>query len=640
MINFMIWTGSFVVTALAAHEMGKWFRQFRLPAITGYLIAGIIVGPFALGLLDSEAAGSLRFIEELALAVIAFVAGSELYIKELKPRLRSIGFNAGGIVIATFALSTITILLLEDVIPFTRDFDTPSRIAVALLGATMMLALSPASTIAVIKEVRARGRFTRTVLGVTVLMDVIDIVIFAIMIAIATTLLTGQPFSVLFIAALVLDLVFAVILGLLIGWIMQGLLMTSFNKIFKALLVIGLGYLIFWLAGQVDVLSHELLPFELRVEPILVGVVAGFYVTNFTPQRSQLAEVLHDIESPVYVAFFTLTGITLNLDVLLGTLGVAVALFLIRALGLWIGTLAGGLIAREPKRLRNNAWMAYVTQAGIALGLAREVALEFPRLGDEFATMIIATVVLTILAGPLFLKASLRRVGEAHEPESGRTDEQRNALIFGIEEQSRALGRALASRGWEVTMADPAYQPDAERIKAPDFEVEMLPAITRSELFELMGTSTDAVVAMLPDDDLNLRICQIACEDFGVPRMVVRLNDVSRAHEFRELGATFVDPTSAMVNLLDQAVRAPQTAALLLHTDPTQEIVQITITNPDVNRMLVRDLRLPSDVLFLDIIRDGESIIPNGYTRLRLNDDVTLLGSPKSLEEVTLRLGY
>lgn len=120
----------------------------------------------------------------------------------------------------------------------------------------------------------------------------------------------------------------------------------------------------------------------------------------------------------------------------------------------------------------------------------------------------------------------------------------------------------------------------------------------------------------------------------------MRLNNPEMIDHFQALGALVVDPASAMINLLDQAVRAPQTTTFLLQQDSDREIIQITINNVDVDILFVRDLCLPHDVLLLDITRHGQSIVPSGYTRLRLEDEVTLLGPPESLNAATLKFGY
>ena len=183
---------AFAVLCLGSYMIGKGFKAIRLPTITGYLFAGALAGSFGVEMIESVEAESLRFVDEISLAVIAFVAGSELYLKELRPRLRPILSTAGGIIVTAFTLLTIAIFLLTEVLSFTSGYSTSARVATALLGGAVLLALSPPSTIAVIKEVRARGPFTRTALGVTVLMDVAIIVLFAVMTSIAAALLAAD----------------------------------------------------------------------------------------------------------------------------------------------------------------------------------------------------------------------------------------------------------------------------------------------------------------------------------------------------------------------------------------------------------------------------------------------------------------
>ena len=121
---------------------------------------------------------------------------------------------------------------------------------------------------------------------------------------------------------------------------------------------------------------------------------------------------------------------------------------------------------------------------------------------------------------------------------------------------------------------------------------------------------------------------------------MVRPNDLGRSDQLNEYGALIVEPTSAMVYLLEQTVRAPQSAAVLLHPDSGRDLVQITVNNPDVDGQLLRDLRLPTDVLFLDVTREGDVILPNGYTRLRSGDEITLIGREPSLGEAMIKLGF
>lgn len=635
----LLYTIAFFVLCLASHSIGRFFSRIRLPYITGYLFAGALVSSFGLDLIPVEAAASLRFIDEISLGVIAFVAGSELYLKDLRSRLRRILWTGGGVLAVGLVLMGLAIYILTQFIPFTQGMSVSGRIAVALLGSTVLLALSPPSTIAVIREVQARGPFTSTALSVTVLMDVVIIILFAVSASLASALLLGETFSIGFAGVLALDLALALMIGYAAGQLLNGLLGLPIHKLIKTALIVALGFLIFELAGQVKLLSALYLPFEIYIEPLLIALIGGFIVTNFTSHRNLFDEILHDIGPAVYVAFFTLTGIALKLDILWATLPIAFLLFFVRMGGVFLGSYIGSSIAGATPQVKRLSWMAFITQAGIALGLAREVAVQFPDLGTSFATLIISVVVLNEVFGPLFLKSALKRVGEAQVPVPRHQEEVRDALILGIEASSVALARQLQAHHWRVIMADT----DASRVKRfgeGDLQVHHLAEVNSASLGALLTDKTDAVVTLLDDDALNLHVCQLSAERFGISRLVVRAADLSRYDQFRRLGALVVDATSAMVNLLDQAVRAPQSAALLLHQNGGREMVQLTISNAVIDGLFVSDLRLPTDVLLLDILREDASIVPHGNSVLRLRDEVTLLGSTESLEAVTAKLGY
>ena len=177
------------------------------------------------------------------------------------------------------------------------------------------------------------------------------------------------------------------------------------------------------------------------------------------------------------------------------------------------------------------------------------------------------------------------------------------------------------------------------RIPPSSILVHHITGIDDEQLKGLLTGDTDAVVTLLSDDEDNLKALELAYK-MGVPRLVVRPNDLSNAAEMAELGALTIDPTSAMVNLLEQTVVAPQNTSILLGQDSGREVVQVTVSNKDIDGMLLRDLRLPSDVLFMDLTRGDSVILPNGYTRLQLNDDVTIVGRGDSLTEAKLKIGY
>jgi len=638
-MNFLIAITAFLIIALASKQIGGWFSMIRLPYITGYLFAGVLVGPFMLDLIQEDAAHDLHFIEQISVAVIAFIAGSELYLKELKGRFRSIAISTSVLIVVVGIISSISVFFLTSYIPFTKDGSTSFRLAVAILTATILISLSPAAAVAVVKELRAKGPFTKTVLGIIVMIDVVIITLFAFSTLIAQVLLTDSGFSPTFLGLSIINLIANGILGLLTGYVLVVVLGTKLRKELKIALILLVGYGIFVIADQLHIWSHDNFLFEITIEPLLPAVIASFYITNYSPYRLQFGEILEDVGPAIYVAFFTVTGITLNVDVLIQTWWVALCLFAIRIVGIFLGAFSGATLAGESPKTRSILWMAFISQAGISLGLARETAVKFPELGAEFATMLVSVVVLNEVFGPVFMRQAIKISGEARIPEAGSVDAVRHALILGVEPQSLALARQLRSNHWKVTLADTVSPEELDGLD-DNIPFHYAPEITEETMEGLMTNATDAVVAMLRKDSENFKAITITKDKFAKPRAIVRLNDPTWTTKFYDLGAMVVNPTEAMVALLDQFVRAPQSAALFLHHNPNQKIAQITITDKDYHNVLLRDLRLPSEVIILGINRDSQSIVPHGHTKLNLYDEVTLLGDPEVLEEVTLRLGY
>ncbi len=639
----IIFSVTFLLISIASKQIGAIFSRYDLPYITGYLFAGMLAGPFMLEILPTEATDELYFIDDISLAVIAFIAGSELYMKELRDRFRSILLNLAGIVLAGMVIIGLATYILGGFIPFIAELPGDARVAAAVLGATVLLALSPPSTIAVMREVRARGPFSKTLLSITVVMDVVIIVLFAVSVAVAGTIVDDTGFDASFLVILIIDIALALGLGYLVSLLLSGILSTvGLPDVVKAALFMFVGFIIFEGGSRFTEWSADNLPFKIKIEPLLISMVAGFSVTNFSAYRRPFEALLHDISPYVYVAFFTLTGVALKLDVLLESLVIAGALFGARMFAIFIGSYLGGTIAGESAQFKRLSWLGLITQAGIALGLAREVAVEFPRLGNEFATLIIAVVVLNEIFGPLFLKYTLRRIGETNEPHRGTDDAEdgeRNAVIFGIDPGSIALTRQLTGHGWKVKLVD-KHRDSIDHVAGNDMNEHFVDDFSPQTLANLITPATDAVVTLLDNDEDNMAVARLAHEKYDLSNIIVQVRDLSMTEEFKTMGVHVVDPGSAMINLLDQYVRAPASVELILHQDPEYDIVQVRVTERDVNGVLLRDLRLPTDVLVLEITRDGHAIVPTGYTAIRLRDEVTLVGKPESLEAATLRLGY
>ena len=632
---------AFAFTALAAFQIGRLSTHFHLPLISGYLLAGILAGPFILRFMDVANVESLRFLDEVSLAFIAFAAGSEMALDELRGRYRSIGWNTLTQIAAIYLFCGAAVFLLADAIPFMQELSTAGRLAASLLAGTILAARSPSSAIAIINEMRARGPFVKGVLGVTLVKDVLIVALFAVSTSIAASLLNGHRFDLGFIVLVVFDILASIGLGILVAQVMALVLRSHWEDRVKIPLILLIGYLVFALSGEIRHFSHENLPFDLLFEPLLICMVASFWITNRSPYRSELRHLLHQVEMPIFVIFFTLIGQALDLSVLQALLPVTLAIFAVRLAALIVGGYIGGTLAGDPPRFNRLTWMAYITQAGVGLGLAKEVAIEFPQLGNEFATLMVAAIVLSQLAGPPFFKFAIRLVGESHLPKDIADDEILDVVIVGIENQSRQLAERLLAHGWRVKLLD-IDQSHVSTLTASDGlrHEQWLPEISAEHVRALIEPKTEAAVTLLPNDEDSLKLCQIFYEEFGITRQIARLNTFNLVEQFRELGVHVLDPANAMVHLLDNFVRAPQLAAMVFEDDPDHDVIQVTITDPSVDGLHLRELILPDDVLVMAIARRGHSIVPHGYTNLHLEDEVTLIGPTESLEEVALKLGY
>ncbi|MCB9423007.1 MAG: cation:proton antiporter [Ardenticatenaceae bacterium] len=634
--DILVVVAGFAIVALASRQIGDFFTRAHLPLISGFLLAGIFVGPFVLNLVPVESIAPLHFVDEVALGYIAFAAGSELYISELRGRFKSIGWVTLGNTLVVPSIGSLVLFLLADFIPFMQAMSVGERTAVALLGGAILLARSPSSVIAIVNELRAKGPFTQTIVGVTMLIDVIVIIVFTVNLEIADAIMTHLHFNVGFMILLLFELLLSLAIGLLVGKILQFILSGHIQRHLKSGLILLLGYGVFVLSTAVRTYSHESLPFEVLLEPLLICMIGSFYITNFTGYRVEAAKRLHDMSLPTYVAFFTLTGIALELDVLAEAWLIALALFAVRLVGIFVGSLGGGILAGDSMRRSRFTWMAFVTQAGVGLGLAKEVAVEFPGWGEDFATIVISVIVLSQIIGPPFIKWAINRVGEAHpRGETAVFDGVRDALIFGVDDQALALTRQLQNHNWQVKLAclDESYLP---QLSNGDITVCPLLQMDRAGLEQIGAGQVDAIVTLLSDEE-NYQLCEMFYEHFGTETMVVRLNERRNFDRFYELGALIVEPGTALVSLLDHFVRSPSTASMILGIDPAQDMIDIEVCDPALDGLYIRDLRLPLDTLILSLNRDGHTIVSHGYTRLKLHDRVTVVGSPTSLEEVVLK---
>lgn len=400
---------------LTSYLAGRAARVFSLPQITGYLLLGILMGPYVLGIVPMEVLAEIRVVNGVALALIALSAGGELRLSSVRSQALSIGTITALQIVFMFALVAVAVYTGRGFIDFLRDRPPRVALAVALLFGLVAVANSPATTIAVITEEKARGILTDTVLGITVLKDVVILILIAVCIPLAATIVDPSGgFSFHDAREILLEIVGSLAVGVALGWLMT--LYLQRVREYRILFILGVAFLSVNLGEW------------LELETILIAMAAGFHVQNFSRQGRRLLHALEANSLPVYALFFAVAGAELNITILKTAWLITIAMVIARTPALWVSTYLGASLAGDPPILRRQAWMGFLAQAGVTLGIANIVRDRFPVWGAQVAAVIIAMIAVNQLLGPPAFRWALLRAGESHVPDLRRGRELRRAL--------------------------------------------------------------------------------------------------------------------------------------------------------------------------------------------------------------------
>jgi Kef-type K+ transport system membrane component KefB len=384
---------------IAAYLLGRVAERIRLPRLSGYLLFGLLCGPFLLNLITATMARDLQVVNGFALALIALVAGLELNIARLRPHLRGVLILGGATMIGTLVILTLLLWAAWPWLPFGEVGGPLPRLAAALVTAALVASFSPTVTIAVIAETRSRGRLTELTMAIVVMADLLLILLFALALQFARWTMAAAPADVAMNVQLSWEILGSLAFGGIVGAMFAAYLRVVGREMTLALL--GVCALLAIVA--------PLLHFEL----ILAALGAGLVVENVAPpEGDELKVAIERGALPVLVAFFATAGASLQLDVL-AVIGWTALLLAVVRLGLIRGlaelAVRGASLADTPARF---VWMGLISQAGVTLGLATIVAAEFPAWGAQVRTLIVALTGLHVLTGPILLKAALQRAGE------------------------------------------------------------------------------------------------------------------------------------------------------------------------------------------------------------------------------------
>jgi Kef-type K+ transport system membrane component KefB len=392
---------------LASYLAGRAARVVSLPQITGYLVIGILVGPYVLGTVTRQTVDDFSFVNHVALALIALSAGGELRLKSLRGRLRSITVITLFQIVVVFVVVAAAVFAARGFINFLTNEPPRVAVAVGLLFGLVAVAKSPATTIAVITEERARGILTDTVLGITILKDVIILILISVLIPLATTIVDpSQGFSLHAGWEILLAIIGSLAMGIALGWLMT--LYLRRIGAYRILFVLGVSFMAVYV-GEL-----------LELHYILIAMAAGFYVQNFSRQGRRFLQALEANSLPVYALFFAVAGAGLDITVLKTAWVIATAIILTRVAALWASTRLGARLVGDPMVIRRYAWMGFLAKAGVTLGIANLVREQFPGWGLDVATVIIAMIAVNQLIGPPAFRWALVRAGESNASSAAR----------------------------------------------------------------------------------------------------------------------------------------------------------------------------------------------------------------------------
>jgi Kef-type K+ transport system membrane component KefB len=397
---------------IAAYCIGYLGEKLSLPRITGYILAGLLLGPYCLGFIDEHALADLGFLNNLALAFIAFCAGGELHLKSIRERIKSISLILAGNTLVILTGVTGLVLAAAPLVPFMKDQPFGVRLAMAAIIGVVSATFSPAVAMAQISELRARGGLTDTVLTVTIATDVVVILLFGVVVSFCHALLEpAGTVSVLLILNLLLEILITLVLGFLLG---RGIIILIRNLGAELPIIIAAtGFLVIKSCHMFSDYLYSIHEISLHLEPLLICMAAGFTVQNFSGKGESFLISMDRVSLPIYVGFFAVTGAMIDLEVLRAGWLLGLLVFASRGLMVWLGSLAGSAAAGDPPAIRNYVWLGFITQAGVSLGLVAEVVRRFPEIGLYLQSILIAAITANQVIGPVLFKYSLRRTGEA-----------------------------------------------------------------------------------------------------------------------------------------------------------------------------------------------------------------------------------
>jgi Kef-type K+ transport system membrane component KefB len=394
-------TGFLLLAGLLTSEL---FELVKLPHLTGYIAAGVVAGPYVLHFVDHATVKRLELVNTLALALIALAGGLELRIADVRAVARGLGIHSTVQTVLVLVTQAALFAALGSQVDFTRGLPLQALVGVGLLWGVLAVSRSPSATLAILSQTRAKGPLSRFSLAFVMSSDVLVLVLMAATLSLVRPLIEpGSTASLKSLLAVGHELLGSISLGTTLGLVLIVYLRFAGTQIL--LLVVAIGF----------ALSEGLR--YLRFEPLLTFLTAGFVVQNLSSQGDKLLHTIEQTGSVVFIVFFATAGAHLDIPLLEKMWPIALSLCAGRFAATWVAHRIGSAWARDDPFLTRWGWASLVSQAGLTLGLSAVLARTFPAVGEGLRSLVVATVAINEVIGPIFFKLGLERGNEVqHGP--------------------------------------------------------------------------------------------------------------------------------------------------------------------------------------------------------------------------------
>ncbi|AUD62611.1 hypothetical protein BK010_03045 [Tenericutes bacterium MO-XQ] len=388
------------ITLLAGFVFGKLAELAKVPEITGYIIAGVFLGPSILNVLNVEALSSFDVITNFVLGIIAYQIGTELWMPKVRKSGKSIVTITSVQAIAT-ALIVFAVIYLID-----------GRLWLALTLSAIATATAPAPIMVIVKKLRAKGPVTNTVIPVVGIDDMFGVIIFGLFTAIAVATIGNEALSI---HNAVIEPIIEVLLSVGVGSVL-GIILGFISRFFIHRLPKKEKYIAYLVFSLSSVLLAVFIAHTYHLSMILTPMMIGMVFTNLVkkePFEIQGA-ALSNFSGPLIIIFFTLAGAQLSLSVLKSAGLIAILYIVLRTIGKIGGAYLGATIAKSPKVVRNATGFCLLPQGGVEIGMLVAVSSIFPSGEAIFIkTIVLAGILFFEIVGPIIFKITLEKVGES-----------------------------------------------------------------------------------------------------------------------------------------------------------------------------------------------------------------------------------